>query len=164
MNPEGPDIAKQGMIATLRMAQEPSPIDYRYAPTIIPVDIVSCQPNTGLLPVITGYSTQFAFIQTNNGGAGAGLSLAAVESGIYDVFIEVDGGTGLAADATIWMGIESAVPGWVLLRQQRLLNQTAPVFWRFAAYIDGGHHWRVESEAAWVGDINFMITAIARSL
>jgi len=158
MIPQGPNIGKSRLDQTLLLDQQPTPEKYFLSPNIIPVQIVDCTPNTGFLPVITNYASQFKYQADVNPGTDDGPSLQAAVDGIYDLEVAVtttiDSLTswGVAVGSVVKIGGEFETVAGVLQR------------WKFAAWMQAGWEIRAISLAGFTGTQRASVQMIPRSL
>jgi len=164
MEPKGPEVSKSRMVGTLRLNERGLPRSYDYGSKIIPVSIVDCTPNTGFLPVLSEYATQWSRDIVTNGSAGAGHSLAVPEDGIYDVSLMVTHNVLSQSEEVIW-GLQDVGTNWLFYRRFWVLAAIEkPEYWNFAARAKAGDLWWIISAGSFVGSFNFNLMAIPRSL
>lgn len=167
MIPAAPNQFKSRLDSTLLVDQNQRVLPYFGVGSIIqPVSIVDCAPNTGFLPVLKDYATQYVFGDETNGVAGDGVSIEVLEDGIYDVHFFV-------ADEIFSTGLErfdfalrATLGGTTFFRRRVALpgDGSQSREWRFAAYAQAGNFWQLSAVAAFTGGVEWGITAIPRSL
>jgi len=80
----GPNVTKSRLDSTMLVVQQPLPEKFAYSSQIIPVEIISCTPNTGFLPVIQA-ATQYVGYNTDDPEIDDILaSILVLEDGVYD--------------------------------------------------------------------------------